>query len=128
MNFYFAMAKHAAGYHLYSSAELQRHENSPPGHPGASSTEHVCLCLCNFTCAPTGLEGGALCRHAPRAGPAASGQHDRELVERVGLQTRHHVVQAGGVGQLGRDKHVLANKFCCFNHNYNYKMNYLLLC
>lgn len=57
--------------------------------------------LCNLTCAPTGLKGGALCRHAPRAGAAASGQHDRELVQRVGLQTRHHVVQAGGVGHLG---------------------------
>lgn len=61
------------------------------------------MCVCNFTCAHTGLKGGALGRHAPRAGAAAPGQHDRELVERVGLQTRHHVVQAGGVGHLGRD-------------------------
>lgn len=59
-------------------------------------------CLCHFTCAPTGLKGGALRRHAPRAGAAASGQHDRELVQRVGLQAHHHVVQAGGVGHLGR--------------------------
>lgn len=73
----------------------------PACQPGDSSTEHVCLCLCNFTCAPTGLKGGALRRHAPRAGAAASGQHDREFVQRVGLQTRHHVVQAGGVGHLG---------------------------
>lgn len=78
-----------------------KRENTPPSQPGDSSTEHVSLCLCNFTCAPTGLKGGALCRHAPRAGAAASGQHDREFVQRVGLQTRHHVVQVGGVGHLG---------------------------
>lgn len=60
----------------------------------------MCVCAWSSTCAPTGLEGGALRRHAPRAGAAASGQHDGELVERVGLQARHHVVQAGGVGHL----------------------------
>lgn len=70
----------------------------------------VCVCFCTVTaasvyllvCAHTRLEGGALGRHAPRAGAAPFGHHDRELVQRVGLQTRHHVVQAGGVGHLGR--------------------------
>lgn len=58
------------------------------------------VCVCVFVLAHTGLEGGALCCHAPRAGAAAFGHHDGELVQRVGLQTRHHVVQAGGVGHL----------------------------
>lgn len=58
---------------------------------------YVCVCVCSRT----GLEGGALCCHAPRAGAAAFGHHDGELVQRVGLQTRHHVVQAGSVGHLG---------------------------
>lgn len=75
--------------------------------------------LCNLTCAPTGLKGGALRRHAPRAGAAASGQHDRELVQRVGLQTRHHVVQAGGVGHLGGGRQEklcvsVAHKLCFY--------------
>lgn len=61
------------------------------------------VCVCVF--APTGLKGGALCSHAPRAGAAAFGHHDGELVQRVGLQPRHHVVQAGGVGHLGTDTH-----------------------
>lgn len=103
MNLHSAITKTAAGYHLCSSPELQAGEKQPRCQPGAASAEPVCLCLCQSTCAPTGLKGGALRRHAPRAGAAASGQHDRELVERVGLQTRHHVVQAGGVGHLGRD-------------------------
>ena len=61
--------------------------------------------LCAYVCgAPTGLKGGALSRHAPRAGAAAFGHHYGELVQRVGLQTRHHVAQAGGVGHLGRDR------------------------
>lgn len=59
---------------------------------------------------PTGLEGGALGGHAPRAGAAAFGHHDREFVQRVGLQSRHHVVQAGGVGHLGTETHTHLNK------------------
>lgn len=62
------------------------------------------LCVCVFVCAPTGLKGGALCRHAPCAGAAASGPHDRELVQCIGLQTCHHVVQAGGVSHLQRER------------------------
>lgn len=58
-------------------------------------TEEMCLW------SRTGLKGGALCSHAPRAGAAAFGHHDGELVQRVGLQSRHHVVQAGGVSRLG---------------------------
>lgn len=61
--------------------------------------------MCVFVCAPTGLKGGALGSHAPRAGAAAFGHHDRELVQCIGLQTCHHVVQAGGVGHLGGDGH-----------------------
>lgn len=62
------------------------------------------LCVCVFVCAPTGLKGGALCRHAPCAGAAASGPHDRELVQCIGLQTCHHVVQAGSVRHLRRER------------------------
>lgn len=65
----------------------------------------VCLHVCVFMCAPTGFKGGALCSHAPRAGAASFGHHDGELVQCVGLQARHHVVQAGGVGHLGGDTH-----------------------
>ena len=65
----------------------------------------VCLHVCVIICAPTGFKGGALCSHAPRAGAASFGHHDRELVQCVGLQARHHVVQAGGVGHLGRETH-----------------------
>lgn len=63
----------------------------------------VSVCVCVSVCAPTGLKGGALCGHAPRAGAAALGHHDGELVQRVGLQTRHHVAEVGGVGHLWRD-------------------------
>lgn len=62
----------------------------------------LCVCVCAF--APTGFKGGALCSHAPRAGAPPFGDHDGELVERVGLQAGHHVAQAGGVGRLRRNR------------------------
>lgn len=52
----------------------------------------------------TGLQGGAHGRHAPRAEAATFGHHDGELVLRVGLQSRHHVAQSGGVGHLRRER------------------------
>lgn len=58
-------------------------------------------CVCTHTC----LKGGALRSHAPCAGAAAFGHHDGELVQRVGLQACHHVVQAAGVGRLERERH-----------------------
>lgn len=74
---------------------------------------YVCVCVR----APTGLKGGALCSHAPRACAAAFCHHNRELVQCVGLQTRHHVVQARGVGHLGRDRQTRthAHKFSLFD-------------
>lgn len=103
-----------------------KRENTPPlpSPPGASSTERVSLCLCHFTCAPTGLKGGALRRHAPRAGAAASGQHDRELVQRVGLQAHHHVVQAGGVGHLGGETGEDTRQALLFSFNLNNRFIY----
>lgn len=63
------------------------------------------LCVCVFVCrVHTALKGGALGCHAPCAGAAAFGHHDGELIQRVGLQTRHYVAQAGGVGHLERDE------------------------
>lgn len=70
---------------------------------------HNFLCL-RVSSAPTGLKGGALGCHAPCASTAAFGHHDGELVQRVGLQTRHHVAQAGGVGHLGKDEQTQKNK------------------
>lgn len=39
-------------------------------------------------------------RHAPCASFPAFSDHDRELVQSVGFQTRHHVTQVGRVGRL----------------------------
>lgn len=39
-------------------------------------------------------------RHTPRASFPAFSDHDGELVQSVGLQTRHHVTQVGSVGRL----------------------------
>lgn len=65
----------------------------------------ACLCfLMKVFLNPTGLEGGALRGHAPGAGAPAFGQHDGEFVQSVGLQTRHDVAQAGGVGHLVGDR------------------------
>lgn len=70
------------------------------------------VCVCVFlhdyydcVCTHTGLKGGALRSHAPCAGAAAFGHHDGELVQRVGLQACHHVVQAASVGRLERERH-----------------------
>lgn len=71
-----------------------------------------CVSVCKV---PTGLKGGALGCHAPSAGAAAFGHHDRELIQGVWLQSRHHVVQTGGVGHLGTDAQELNLYDCTLN-------------
>ena len=82
----------------------------------------MCFCTIIHEClfAPTGFKGGALSSHAPRAGAAPFGHHDGELVQRVWLQTRHHVVQAGGVGHLEthRQTHTINNNSVCLIVDY----------
>lgn len=57
----------------------------------------------------TGLECGGVCRHAPRAAPAALGHHHRELIECVCFQTRHRVEQGRRVCHLIKKIHELLN-------------------
>lgn len=64
---------------------------------------------------PTGLKGGALGCHAPSAGAAAFGHHDGELIQCVGFQSCHHVIQAGGVGHLETDTHKDKQEFSLYD-------------
>lgn len=51
-----------------------------------------CVCTCFI--------GGGVCRHAPCAGLAAFGHHDRELIHGVGLQSRDGVTECRRIRRL----------------------------
>lgn len=58
---------------------------------------HISMHVCS---APTGFKGGSLGCHAPCAGASAFGHHNGKLIQGVGLQSCHNMVQAGCVGNL----------------------------